>query len=96
MCVRLFLSYYTGEADCVDHLEGCSFGVEWVAHPFQNVYHVNSQNYAFKVRPVKEDSFFGPNFTLNRSFDEMIEHYVMHGILSFNPDLSILGAESID
>jgi len=85
---------YVGEAHSIDHIEHC-IGIDskWIAHPFQNVYQINGKNYAMKVRPVKRDEFFGPNFTLNTNFDDMIEHYVMHGILEFNPNLPVLGAK---
>jgi hypothetical protein len=84
---------YRGTVDCVDELEHCSFQEKWVAHPFQNVYQVNGRNYAFKVRPSEESNSPGNNFTLNSEFDDIIEHYVMHGILAFNPDLPVLGSE---
>ena len=83
---------YTGEASCADHLERCNFNVQWVAHPFQNIYEVNERNYAFKVRPKKEDPFFKNKFTLNSSFDDMIEHYIIHSLLEYNPNLPILGS----
>ena len=86
---------YTGKVSCVDCLEGCGFENDWIMHPFQNIYQLNGRNYAFKVRRPSRDDFFGEEFTLNATFNYMIQHYVMHGVLEFNPKLPELGTINV-
>jgi hypothetical protein len=86
---------YAGSALGIDHLEhGITFDINWIAHPFRNVIQVQGRNYAFKVRPQKRDEiFFGWNFTLSGSFNQMIEDYIMSSILAYNPSIKGLNKD---
>jgi hypothetical protein len=83
---------YEGTVLCADHIEVCVFENFWQAMPSDTkIQEVFGRKYAFEVRPNKKHSITGGyHFTLLESFNDVIEHYVMHGILELNPELPSL------
>lgn len=81
---------YEGIVDCIDHIEhDIKSRDEWIARPSKTkIQKVFGKNYGLYVRPKEKNCLTGKyNFGLVSEVNKAIEHYIIHGILKFNPKL---------
>lgn len=80
---------YEGLVRCEDHIEGIAWTEDWIARPDASLVHkILERRYGFQVEPKEVNLLTkGHDFTLLGSFNRALEHYILQGILTHNPDL---------